>query len=458
MIAWLPIVGVLFLTVILGVVGGLGFFLQMLICTWVKSPRKRVIPLAVVGGALLVCGLLWLFGIPTTCFVTGPGHLAVYDHILLAILLAPAFVGMEAAWILDRQEHKQMEAPLYGKGVWFAILTIVLGWGASMLAKGLLNLPLELVPGFDLPVQFWFSVFTGAVLLVNTLYRWAKFKTAPNFRALAADIGFGTGILLLEGTVVLLLPQTRYAEFNLQTALSTTAAVGMTLAAVIRFVLNQDDRPGVYGMLKLLIRGLLYTAAGAALLWSVWYQIMCDDNKAFLMTLAFFGPVVLGILMGYLFLLRANGSLEFTGPKEQNTTHGLLPAALLILCVLSGSIQFANMEYRHETRCEMTEWNVHLREHGALEDAVWVDLQAIDQASGVYEVLRERNKDNSLDMILCGYWKPFDWPWRTKIGTIAVTLDDDIQKVYINGSYYYHAATPILQYDSETDSWIEAPW
>lgn len=418
----LLIFGALLFTVLFGVFGGLGFFFQLMFGARIKDPRKRVIPPALVGGGLLVCGLLWLFDIPTTCFVTGPGHLAVYDHILLAFLLAPVFVGMEAAWFVNKREIDTREAPLYGKGVWYALVTLALGWGVGVLQGGWLSLPMQLV----------FALFAGAVLLVNTLYRWVKFKTAPNFKVLVADLGIGIGILLLEGMIVRLLPQTRFAAFNLQTALSTTAAVGLTLAVVIRFVLNQDDRPGIFAMLRLLFKSLLYIAAGAAFLWFVWYQIKCDDNKAFLMTLAFFGPVVLGILMGYLLLLRQNGSLEFGDPKEQNCVHGLLPVALALVCFLSGAVQFSNMEYRHETRCELVEWEV-LDQYGDLS----ISLEARDQASRCYELIREEAGEGTiLRFTLCGCWRPFDWPWEFGVSFIKIPLDAGYTTVVINESYF----------------------
>lgn len=428
--------------------GGVFFIIQSIICEKVRDPRLRRLPLWIVGGALLVCALLWLFGIPTTVFVTGPGKLAVYDHIILAIVLAPSFAAMEAAWLLRKREKTESQQPLYGKGVWYAILAISFAIGGGMFSE-----IFEINP---LTPQIWTAVILGVILLINGLYRFIKFRQISLIRGILVDVSVAAVFLLLEALVVTLLPETVFLTENLKTALGTTAAVYLILSAVFQFVLNQDDRPGVFAMLRLLVKVLFYATAVSMVLWMIVYQIHCDDNKSFLMALAFFGPVLLGLLMGYLQLLRRNGSLQFEDVKAQGTVHGLLPVALLLLCFLSGSVQFSNMVYRHEVRSQMVYWEVlELEtEPGKIEKVLSLDLTARDQASGMQASWQEEI-DGRIELSIAGYWRPFEWPWAFKTMFVRIPADGSITQVCVNEEYV-SSHSVVLRYDPTSDTWYEA--
>lgn len=428
--------------------GGVFFIIQSVICDKVRDPRLRRLPMWIVGGALLVCSLLWLFGIPTTVFITGPGKLAVYDHIILAIILALSFAAMEAAWLVHKRDQAEVQQPLYGKGVWYAILTVVFAIGGGAFS--------ELFEIQPLTPQIWTAVILGVILLVNGLYRFIKFRQISQIRGFLVDVSMVAVALLLEELVVTLLPETAYLTNNLKTALGTTAAVYLILSAVFQFVLNQDDRPGVFAMLHLLVKVLAYVAAAAMLLWIIAYQVHCDDNKSFLMALAFFGPILLGMLMGYLQLLRRNGSLQFENVKAQGTVHGLLPVALLLLCFLSGAAQFSNMDYRHEVRSLVTYWEVieMETEPGKVETVLSLDLTARDQASDMQALLREEI-DGRIELTLVGRWRPFWWPWEFKTMFVRIPADGSITQVCVNEEYV-SSHSVVLRYDPTSDTWYEA--
>ena len=423
--------------------GGLAFAIQSLICARVQNPKLRMLPMCIIGGVLLICALLWLFGISTTVFITGPGKLAVYDHIILAIMLAPSFIAMEAAWMLQKREKVEVRQPLYGKGVWYAFLSV----GIALVGTAFSELFMVQL----LSSRLWMAVILGTILLVNTLYRWLKFRQAPRFQGILADISIAVGILLLEALAVTLLPKTVYLSYNLDTALGTSATVYLTLAVVIQFVLNQDDRPGVYAMLRLLVKALAYITGGAMVLWIVAYQINCDDSKSLLMAIAFFGPLLVGLLMGYLLLLRRNGSLKFEDFKAQSTVHGLLPVALLLLCFLTGAIRFSDMEYRHEVRSRMAEWRNTEQSTGiSTEREIYLELEARDHASDMFDMKKEAI-DGRVEVTLSCRWTPFDWPWAVRVGT-WIPLDGTVTTVCLNEeSVSVHGV--VLRYNTVTGQW-----
>lgn len=427
------------------IAGGLLFAVQSVICAKVKNPKLQMLPMGIVGGALLICALLWLFEIPTTVFITGPGKLAVFDHIILAIVLAPSFIAMEAAWMLRKRDKAESERPLYGKGVWYAVLAVGIALAGSAFSQ-LFMAPL-------LSGRVWMAVILGGILLGNTVYRWFKYRQTPQFRGIFADILIAIGILMLEAVVVILLPETDYLSYNLNTALGTTVAVYLTLAIVIQFVLNQDDRPGVYAMLRLLIQILAYITAAAMVLWIVWYQIHCEDNKSFVMALAFFGPLLVGLLMGYLLLLRRNANLKFDEFKAQGTTHGLLPVALLLLCFLSGAIQFSGMEYRHEVRTRLTEWRIAEHSTGiTTEQKIYMELEARDQASEMFDMGKEEI-DGRVEVNFSCRWTPFDWPWPVRVG-IWIPTDGSVTMICLNEEST-SVPSVVLRYNSVTGLWEE---